>query len=297
MIKNNFALVFLLLFSTSYCLLAQSTGRIIQVNNLEGIHGLYNTVKSAEKGDTIVVAAGDYILTDSLRISNKDGITIVGKGKVNLLINSSSKDAVTILRSSNIVIKNIRLQNTSDKNIISANIGILLGDSENVLIDFCSIKNFKAGLYSVNSGAITVKACTIEYNKQWAVSGNFKKLKLLENDFEHNGGLFFINGKNIHSVGVELNNVYMKDNISISNGNGGTQAMLISPLNAGKTKIPSPLSRELKQDQALQQNTTGNVIQGYINTNNELLNKAWIDRKIENQDIFQNSRNEQEELW
>ncbi len=200
--------------------------------------------------------------------------------------NDSSLSGISIINSSYITIKNLSAVYPDNKTAASTAGGVYLENADNIIIDNCRIEGFSAGIYSINSLTVTVKLSTISKNTQWALYGNYKNLELIENNMEHNGGLFFINGKNIHSVGITFKNVYMKNNWAANNGNGGNSFMLVPFKNRSETEIPSPLSQELKTDSNFEEGITGSSVQKNLDREFELNNKERIDRQLENSDLY-----------
>ncbi|NOY09658.1 MAG: hypothetical protein GXP33_12550 [Spirochaetes bacterium] len=241
---------------------------------------------SSKTGDRIVVKSGEYILSDSLRITGKKGIKITGEGSVLFLVNDSSLSGISIINSGDITIKNIGLVYTGNKTAASTAGGVYLENANDIIIDHCRITGFSAGIYSIRSRAVTVKLSTIFKNTQWALYGNYTNLELIENDLEHNGGLFFINGKDIHSVGITFKNVYMKNNWAADNGGGRSSFLPVPFKNRGETVIPSPLSQELKNDRNFEEGITGSSVRENLDQEFELYNKERIDRRLENSDLY-----------
>ena len=265
---------------------AQNGKKPAQIYSVNNVNSLNRALVSAETGDRIVVKHGEYILSDSLRIAGKKGINITGEGGVFFLVNDSSLSGISIINSGDITIKNIGLIYKGNKTAASTAGGVYLENANNIIIDHCRIAGFSAGIYSIRSRAVTLKLSTILKNRQWALYGNYKNLELIENDLEHNGGLFFINGKDIHSVGITFKNVYMKNNWAADNGGGKSSFMPVPFKNRSKTVTPSPLSQELKNDRNFDEGITGSSVQENLNQELELYNKQRIDRQLENSDLY-----------
>ncbi len=269
---------------------AQNGKKPAQIFSVNNVNSLNRALASSETGDLVVVKSGEYILSDSLKIAGKKGIKITGEGNVLFLVNDSSIRGISIINSSDITINNLGLFYQGNKTAASTAGGVYLENADNIIIDNCRIEGFSAGIYSINSLTVTVKLSTISKNTQWALYGNYKNLKLIENDLEHNGGLFFINGKDIHSVGITFKNVYMKNNWAANNGNGGSSFMSVPFKNRSETEIPSPLSQELKTDRNFEEGITGSSIQEDLDREFELYNKERIDRQLENSDLYHHTK-------
>ncbi len=265
---------------------AQNSEKQIHYYSVNNIDSLKRSLILAVPGDQIAIKSGEYILTGSLKINGKNRIKITGNGSVHLIVSNSSSRCISIINSSDITIKNINLSSPIPKTGTSTTEGIYLEKADNILIDNCSITGFSAGIYSVLSRGVTIKASSFLRNTQWAVYGNYENLAFIENNFENNGGLFFINGRRFHSVGITLNTIYMEDNWADNNGSGGNNFIPIPFKNRDKSAILSPLNQELNKDKTYEEGITGSSIQEELNRELELENTGRIDRHLENSDLY-----------
>ncbi|GEM_PF-3718373 len=268
--------IYIILFSTVF--ISVLSPQTYSVNNIKDLKDALADVKN---GDQIIINSGEYILSNTLKITGKSKIKIIGNGNVQILANISPLSCISIINSSDIMIKNLNLEYKGKKTLETIAWGIYLEKAENITVDYCRIKGFSVGIYSIKSQAVLVKACTISSNSQWVLYGNYKDLKLIDNDLEHNGGLFFINGKKIESVGITSHNIFMKNNLVNNNGSEGKNYF-------PQTVITSPLSQELKEDKNYEEGITGSSTQKNFDRELELLNQERIYRELENSDLFRN---------
>ncbi len=264
---------------------AQVSQKQTGIFTVNSITALNRALVKVRTGDKIIISSGEYILDNNLIVSGKSGITITGKGTVTLLVRSPLPSCISIINSSNVTLKNLSLSFTIQKAGTTGTEGIYLENADSVLIDGCNITGFTAGIYSFESRHITIKASTLSKNTQWAVYGNYDNLILTENDMEHNGGLFFINGKIFHSVGIKTANVLMKDNWANGNGFGITGFMPIPFRNKKETMIPSPFSQETQTDKKLEEGITGSSLQDDLDREFQLKNRGYTDQYLENSDL------------
>ncbi len=262
---------------------SQKQTGIFTVNSITALNRAFVKVRT---GDKIIISSGEYVLNNNLIVSGKSGITIIGEGAVTFLVKSPLPSCISIINSSSVTLKNLSLSFTIQKAGTTETEGIYLENADSVLIDSCHITGFTAGIYSFDSRDITIKASTLSKNTQWAVYGNYKNLILVENDMEHNGGLFFINGKIFHSVGITTVNVSMKNNWANGNGSGITGFMPIPFRNKKETVIPSPFSQETETDKKLEEGITGSSLQEDLDREFQLKNRGYTDQYLENSDLY-----------
>ena len=156
-------------------------------HNVSNVNELINTVNSANDNDTIIVAAGNYELTQTLTISKT--ITLKSSGEVTL--DGQNHRVIKITGGSPIIegftIKNGKTEDATGDNGSSADGGgIEIKGGSLITVTNCRFENNEAennggGIYVSQSASAVIKNCTFINNKAKSTG------------YEGGGGIFVYN--------------------------------------------------------------------------------------------------------
>lgn len=78
---------------------------------------LVELVKNAKDGDVITIPEGVHTLSDSIKISNKKNLKLIGEGKCELVLNKIYLAVIDIEDSENITIENISAEHIDETEV------------------------------------------------------------------------------------------------------------------------------------------------------------------------------------
>jgi hypothetical protein len=120
----------------------------------------------AQDGDTIIMRAGKYFLKDSLEINGKDNLTIIGTGKVDILLDDVYQDVISIVDCGKIFITNIHAQHVQplDEYVCHGSV-IRIENTKETHIYGCELNGCGAvGVNAYNAGTVDIEHCYIHHN-------------------------------------------------------------------------------------------------------------------------------------
>lgn len=135
---------------------------------------LQEAVKSCHDGDTILVMEGVYRFDKAVELWAKNQVTIIGKGKVELICDNMTDNVMWITSCRDIKIKNIKARHTNPtKDERCYGNVFALDNSDNVTIENCDINGCGAiGVYILGGSGILLRGNHIHNNSLWAVQFN-----------------------------------------------------------------------------------------------------------------------------
>ncbi len=189
---------------------------------------LQGALIEAEPGDTIVLAAGRYELTDGLSLA-VDRVTIDGagpdktilsfKGQLgagegllvtsddvvlrNFAVEDAKGDGIKSKGADRIVYKNIRVEWTGGPKETNGAYGVYPVESRDVLVDGAIVKGASdAGIYVGQSENIIVRNSLVSYNVAGIEIENSRRADVMHNLAEHNtGGILVFDLPNLPKMG------------------------------------------------------------------------------------------------
>ena len=227
----KFSVIFvLLMFVLTLTAQAQAA-----THNVSTVSDLESTINSANSGDTIIVASGDYKLTQTLTISKS--ITLKSSGAVTLDGNNTcrvikigddtgSSPTVTI---EGFTIKNGKTEDVSNGTSSSTTGGGIDAYTCKLTVTNCRFENNYAennggGISIFSSGSFDITNCTFINNQANTNNGN--------NSNEGGGGIF-VNDNN-YPLDVKITNCTFTGNTSKSSNSG---ALCVGATDASKTTV------------------------------------------------------------
>ncbi|NPV02547.1 MAG: hypothetical protein HPY53_14325 [Brevinematales bacterium] len=174
---------------------------------------LYAAVNNAQDGDTIILRAGKYFLKDTLEINGMDNLTIIGIGKVDILLADVYQDVISIVDCGKIFITNIhaqhvqplteyechgsviRIENTQETHIYGCElngcgaVGVNAYNAETIYVENCYVHNnsFNA-FYLSKVTSVNILHNTIKDNKSFAQFYECKDIMIYGNETANNTG-------------------------------------------------------------------------------------------------------------
>ena len=196
--------------------------------NVSNVDNFQSTINSANNGDTIIVASGDYKLKQTLTISKS--ITLKSSGAVTLDgQNARRVIAITGSTSSNltVTIEGFTIKNgkTADNELTG---GGIEANNCNLTVTNCRFENNEAetnggGIKIFSSGPSVVQNCTFISNKA-------------SNNNEGGGGIFVDGNLNINPLDVKITNCTFTGNTS-NNSNSGALCVGAASTSAAKVTV------------------------------------------------------------
>jgi len=189
--KHAIACLFLLLLSFQSL---NISARTIFVGKQEEYKTLQQAIDRAGAGDKISINSGTYISNNPISIVEKQDLTIIGQGQVNLYTDNRYEKVLYITDSTNIHLKNLHMKHTNPpNNTVCIGEVVLLTHCSNIKLESCEIDG--CGLFGIRAftcSQITIEQCFIHNNSNSAFDmDTVDNLVLLNNRIVDNGDLFF----------------------------------------------------------------------------------------------------------
>ena len=136
---------------------------------------LQDAVKAAKTGDIIVLEEGLYMSPGMISIKGKEKLTIMGKGKVELICSDPDAHVVELEDCKNIILRNIKSRHDPvQKNVICGGNVFSIKTSQDISVEGCELNGCGAvGIRSYQSKGIVVKDSFIHHNSNvgiWLIS-------------------------------------------------------------------------------------------------------------------------------